>query len=137
MRVPRVKSWLHHSSSRLVRLYRAHKTRKSPKSHYIPLCRFHCRFGKFQGSRDLREIATTSNRSLRPLGIVSVCGEPCAALPGLQTAKIRPDPPRSDLVQRFVSLMTQSTVDALVAELSRSSRLIVFNNIIKSLVCNN
>ena len=44
------------------------------------------------------------------LGIVSVRGEPCAALPGLQTAEIRPDPPRPDLVERFVSLMTQSTV---------------------------
>ena len=60
------------------------------------------------------EVATTartdSNRSLGALGIVSVRGEPYAALPGLQTAEIRPDPPRPDLVERFVSLMMQSTV---------------------------
>ena len=75
---------------------------------------------RFQGNLTIprpprsQEVATTartdSNRSLRALGIVSVRGEPCAALPGLQTAEIRPDPPRPDLVERFVSLMMQSTV---------------------------
>ena len=63
------------------------------------------------------EVATTvrigSKPSQRVLGIVYVRGDPCAPLPGLQTAKFHQDPAGSDLVQRFVSTKAQSTVDFL------------------------